>query len=275
MPAGVHHMLMMTCTDISSHEALFARYTESFCETLAHTPDVSMLRLKITHTQQVLRYMRLLVCAEKALAPHARACELSALYHDIGRFEQFLQYKTFRDTESVNHALQGLKVLKKEGFLQDEPKALRAQIMAAVGMHNRYTLPQGLDKDLRDITCAVRDADKLDILRIMAEQFSPCPLGQTRHEAVTFYAKDEPLLWSQGMLDDIMQNRLASYKNIVYINDFKLLLGSWVYDMTYTNSKRIMLQEGHLHKILDTLPQDPAMHKVKAHIIKLLHAAQS
>ncbi len=259
-------------SDITSHQAYFTRYAQSFCE---KTQDPSMLHLKIQHTQQVVNYVHTLVQHETALQAHARACSLAALYHDIGRFEQFFLYNTFRDSASVNHALHGAKVLKKERILQGESFEIRKQVMAAVAMHDRLTLPKGLDSGIKCITCAIRDADKLDILRVMAQQFSPCAQGEKKHEAVTFYAKDEPLCWSSIMLEDIMQKRLAAYANIVYINDFKLLLGSWVYDMNFTTSKRIMLEEGYLHSILESLPEDPAINTAKEHIYSLLLTAQT
>ncbi len=257
--------------DITLHQDFFTHYAQSFCE---KTQDASMLHLKIQHTQRVLQYTQTLIQYEPVLQEHARACSLAALYHDIGRFEQFYLYNTFRDTASVNHALHGAKVLKKEGILQGEKPHVRKQVMAAVAMHNRFTLPQGLDMGLKRITCAIRDADKLDILRVMAEQFTPCAPGEKKHDAVTFYAKDEPLRWSPAMLEDIMQNRLASYANIVYINDFKLLLGSWVHDMKFATSKKLMLKEGYLHSIFESLPKDPVMDAAKEHIFSLLVAAQ-
>ncbi len=264
--------------DISAHKEFFVAYAESFCKKI---DDAAMLRLKIRHTEHVLRYAELLVQQEDCLQKHARACILAALYHDIGRFEQFLLYKTFRDTQSVNHALHGLKVLKREDILQKEKPLIQGQVLAAVGMHNRFALPSGLDSGLKNITYAVRDADKLDILRVMAEQFSPfspCPTDgdehEHRHEAVTFYAKDEPHKWSDVMLQDILHNRLASYANIVYINDFKLLLGSWVHDMYFSASKKYMWEDGHLHRILDSLPDVAPMHKAKAHILTQLKAQQ-
>ncbi len=263
---------MLKENTLIAHKDFFAHYSEDFCHKIA---DASMLRLKIHHTERVLHYVELLVQEEACLKEHSKACTLAALYHDIGRFEQFLQYNTFRDTQSVNHALHGAKVLKKTGILQCESKEVQKHVLAAVAMHNRFALPHGLDRALKNITYAVRDADKLDILRVMSEQFSPVQKGEEKkHEAVTFYAKNEPSLWSPAMLEDIMQNRLASYANIVYINDFKLLLGSWVHDMNFASSKKYMLNDGYLHKILASLPDVAPMHRAKAHILAQLHEIQ-
>ncbi len=254
---------------ISFHEAFFSSYAQAFCQ---KTEDTAMLQLKIEHTKRVVQHMRVLVQHEAVLLPHAHACILAALYHDIGRFEQFLAYKTFKDAQSVNHATLGVKVLKEQGILDCESKELRAQVLAAVGLHNRFAVPKNVNPALAHITHAVRDADKLDILRIMAEQFMPKDSTQSISNTVTFYAKDEPLLWSDVVVQDVLQNRLASYSDIVYINDFKLVLGSWVHDITYSTTHRAMHRSGYLQAILESLPKAPAVDAAKAHIFSLLQA---
>ncbi len=133
--------------------------------------------------------------------------------------------------------------MHKQGFLQQEPPSIRRQVLIAVALHNRYALPKSLSPSLRTITLAVRDADKLDILRVMAEHFSQKD-GQS--SAVTFYAKDEPLLWSEKIYSDVLQNRLASYNDIVYINDFKLLLCSWIHELAFHTTKNPLAKSGYL-----------------------------
>ncbi len=40
---------------------------------------------------------------------------LAALYHDLGRFDQFARCKTFLDVRSLNHARLSIVVLRREG----------------------------------------------------------------------------------------------------------------------------------------------------------------
>jgi putative nucleotidyltransferase with HDIG domain len=56
------------------------------------------------------------------LKPNTKSLQLElaetiALFHDIGRFEQFKTYGTFDDRASENHATIGLKVLKATDIL--------------------------------------------------------------------------------------------------------------------------------------------------------------
>ncbi len=255
---------------LKTHMAIFKNYARSFCDVASLSSHKDMLELKIEHTEHVVQHMQLLV-QEKSLAANAKACLLAALYHDIGRFEQFSRYKTFKDALSVNHATLGAKILYKQGFLKDEDYITQKYVLYAVATHNRYALPKNMDKNIWLITTAVRDADKLDILRIMADHFTKPEKGQS---AVTFYAKDEPTSWSNKIVQDLMQNRLASYDDIVYINDFKLLLGSWVHDIYFTSTKKALMTSTYLEKILQDLPHnfpnDEPVQLAKAHIFKLL-----
>jgi len=73
------------------------------------------------------------VCKEilqlgKALDPNKNALRLVetvALFHDIGRFEQFRTYGTFNDKKLGNHATLGLKVLKETNVLSQLTKTQR------------------------------------------------------------------------------------------------------------------------------------------------------
>ncbi len=250
--------------NISEHEALFSSYATSFCQK-AEKKD--MLELKIVHSQRVFEHMQNLVREESVLFSQARACLLAALYHDIGRFLQFSTYGTFKDTLSVNHASLGAKILNEQGFLKHETRTVQRQVLTAVSMHNRYMLPKKLASTLTAITNAVRDADKLDILRIMAEHFTN---RDPKKSAVTFNAKDAPMLYSEKILQDVMHNRLASYGDIVFINDFKLLLCSWIHDMHYQSTKRALLASAYIEKILADLPNIPVMRTVQNHVLKNL-----
>ena len=153
--------------DIKEHEAYFAAYSREYIQ--AESEDRYILELKVTHTHNVLQHMHALVSKESMLAPHERACLLSALYHDVGRFPQFSRWRTFKDTLSYNHGLLGVKVLKKKCWLRHESSLIQRKVLTAVGTHNRFALPAGLPQDIALITKAVRDADKLDIIRIMAD----------------------------------------------------------------------------------------------------------
>lgn len=243
--------------DISAHLAWFTDYAAA--KRALEQGDASPMDLKLRHSLEVLANARYTVEGE-GFAPHtARACLLAALYHDVGRFEQYLRYHTFRDRESCNHGQMGVRVLKAERRLVDEPPEMRKLVMAAVGMHNRFALPAKTRENIALVTNVVRDADKLDILRVMNEHLSgPAPYNPT----VVLQQPDDPAIASEAILRAVREKRVAAYADLRCVNDFRLLLGTWFFDLHFASSHRKFLQDGHARNMLrhmpDTVPQAAA-----------------
>ena len=68
-----------------------------------------------------------------------RLAEAIALFHDVGRFEQYARYHTFVDRRSADHAWLGVEILRKEGELDGSTRDL---ILRTVSYHNRMDLPR-------------------------------------------------------------------------------------------------------------------------------------
>lgn len=90
------------------------------------------------------------------------------MLHDVGRFEQVRRYNTFSDANSVDHAALGIEVLFEEGHIRDYlPFAGRdALIHKAIACHNLYRLPTDLTEKELLFCKLIRDADKIDILKV-------------------------------------------------------------------------------------------------------------
>ncbi len=254
--------------DISNYEEAFLTYAQNFID--VENAHKDMLQLKVHHSLEVLQHTKHLVATEATLQPYGRACLLAALFHDVARFYQFERWRTFKDAPGRNHGLLGAKILRQQQFLANESSLIQKQVIAAVAMHNRFSIPKHISHDIMLITQAVRDADKLDIIRIMAEHFSQ-KTGQ--NQAVVFYANEDPLGWSPKIIQDVLENRLAFYSDIQYVNDFKLLLGSWLHDLTFASSKKMFASSGHMDCILQDLPLIPQVQQAKQYIKKLLQQA--
>jgi len=102
--------------------------------------------------------------------------------HDIGRFEQLTQYGTFKDADSVDHAELGADILFKNGLIESFPTAFslfskvcqdeaddRLIAETAIRLHNKLSLPGGLDEKTLLYCKTLRDADKADIFRVLTE----------------------------------------------------------------------------------------------------------
>lgn len=242
--------------DARADEALreeFSRYAESFMS--GDEEKDRHLRLKVDHTFRVCAYAGELAASEKILSGYevSRAIRIAALFHDVGRFEQHRRYHTFADPASCNHGVMGAKVLRAKQFLAKEPRGFQQLVLTTVAAHNRVSIPAAVSGDLRCVLSAVRDADKLDILRIMEEYLTP----GSEDNVVLLHLKDEPHQYTASILAALEQGRIALYKDMRYYNDFRILLCSWLYDLQYPSSLRIAMREHHLSGIMQGLSSLP------------------
>ena len=61
--------------------------------------------------------------------------------HDAGRFPQYRRWRTFRDSESDNHARLGLEVMREQQVLAHLSPDEQLLIEEAVRFHNLLALP--------------------------------------------------------------------------------------------------------------------------------------
>lgn len=260
-------MTKIFTNDISLHEQWFLQYAAR--ERAKEQEDPAPLDLKIRHTQAVFAIARRIAASVSFTPDQARACLLAALYHDVARFEQYLQYRTFKDKESCNHGLLGVKILKREARLSEEEAVVRRMVLAAVGLHNRFALPAGLPDKIGRVAHVVRDADKLDILRIMDEHLSgQAPYKQT----VVLNLPDEPALCGAAALKAAVEGRVAAYCELCSVNDFRVLLGTWFFDLHFQSSRRQFIEDGHAVRILTALPDAPPYGTARKLLLKRLGA---
>lgn len=256
--------------DIASHESRFRAYAESRISRA--TADVEPLRLKLKHTFEVLSHARRIAAGEGFAPRMARICALSALYHDIARFDQYLQYGTFRDAQSRNHGLWAVAILREEKFLEGEEPEIRRRTLAAIAVHNRLAVPAAVQGECRRIANALRDADKLDILRVMDTHLSgPGPYNPT----VVLSLPDDPELVSSRTVHCALCHEPAAYGDLLSVNDFRLLLGTWLFAMNFATSKRLFLEAGHAANLVRALPETGAYGEARAEILACLAGHRS
>ena len=246
-----------------AHLRRFFDYTDSFND----VPDAAPLRLKVEHTLKVFEHaLRIVESLGDSISPElGRASVLAALYHDCGRFPQFKEYRTFLDARSVNHAVLSFQTMRDRAFLKDEEPRVRALAQCAVLLHNRHALSPMLARDARFVTDVVRDADKLDILRIMVSYLTS---ALPERDAVLLHVKDEPESWSPHIAEDVLAGRISKYSDLRFVNDFRLLLGMWMSELRFSETKRALAEGSLMEVVLSQLPEDealrPAVDKLKA-----------
>ncbi len=127
------------------------------------------IRLKIDHTLRVRDLCEDIARSLGLSGDELALASLCGLLHDIGRFEQWRRYGTFDDAKSADHGDLGAEVLSENGLIGTFTGTDRDTVLSAVRYHNKFALPDTLDKQTRIYAGIVRDADKIDILRLFAE----------------------------------------------------------------------------------------------------------
>lgn len=130
----------MQKNDLDFFKNWFLEYVDQFSSSDYFTQE--NIKRKIEHTGRVCINILLLAKSEKIGEEGNRLAETIALFHDLGRFEQFMRYKTFVDSESEDHALLGVKILKRMGILSHLPPKEKYLILKAVEYHNRLEVPE-------------------------------------------------------------------------------------------------------------------------------------
>jgi hypothetical protein len=239
--------------DLEEVKRWFDRYTHSF------DLSVSMIEMKRRHSLDVMRIGEDLTRALSWPEDEARTGIAACLLHDTGRFTQYRDFGTYHDGASVDHGERGFEVLRAE-FLGDfsnvgdsgEPAddAGREALLQAVRWHNKKELPANLPREVMPFCRLARDADKLDVFALVRARMEEGTIGELlpRHKI------DAPL--SPRLLDEVEANGSGSYKNASSLLDFLLIQMTWVLDLNFAPSLRVVEESGVLSSIQSRFPKD-------------------
>jgi len=234
--------------DKNQVKKVFADYTKNYD---ISDPKVS---LKVAHTYRVSELCRRIA---KSISLPEEDCDIAwfcGMLHDIGRFEQLRIYNTFIDSQSVNHAHLGHRILFEEGRIndylvecpedgKDAEDADLEIVKKAIYYHSDYRLPKELDDRTKMFCDILRDADKIDILRVNVETPLEDIYNVTTKElrgcAVT-----------QAVMDNFMEGHatLRSLKKAPV--DFVVGHISLAFELVYPESRRAVKEQGYLDKLM-------------------------
>jgi hypothetical protein len=253
---------MMNRNDLEHLRKWFADYVADFyTDNLNHN---STIRFKEKHTEYVCRNMIFLGKALNLSEEELVLIETMALFHDIGRFKQYAIYGTFKDMDSENHALLGLRELAVNDVLDVCSKNEKRWITKAIASHNAITIPKKENGKSLFFIRLLRDADKLDIWRVFIDHFNM--RGKQPNPDLEFGLSDDPS-FSPQVMAALSKERFVRFQELRTLNDFKLLLLSWVFDLNFSSSIQMVKDRGYVEKIGAFLPSSQDTKK----ILKQMH----
>ncbi len=238
------------------------------------------IRLKIEHTYRVAalceQIAKSLVKSAGLTSNDVDMAWFLGMFHDIGRFEQVRRFGTFYDAESIDHAALSADITFG-GEAEDKKAVDKAmgnrtiddnsaednfgvfiadKVLAAtngsvdmriaelaIRNHNVYRLPDNLTERERMFCNILRDADKIDILKVCVEEPAEAVYGVTGEE-----------LKNCSVSDEVMQafDREETILKALRITPIDKLIGhiSLVFELVYHESRLTAVKQGYLDRLL-------------------------
>ncbi|TCL61130.1 putative nucleotidyltransferase with HDIG domain [Kineothrix alysoides] len=227
-------------------EVAFQSYVE------AYNVQDEKVRLKIEHTYRVSA-----LCDEiaKSLGLSEEDVDLAwliGLLHDVGRFEQLKNYGTFIDDLSINHAEYGAEILFSQGKIRDyiEDTLEDETIFTAVNCHNAYRIPDKLEARTEMFCHIIRDADKIDILKVNVDFPLEEIYNVTSEELRSGQVTEEVLECFEEEKAVYRKLKTTAVDNVVgHI--------SLVYELVYPVSLELVEKQGYLEKLMNFDSDNP------------------
>jgi hypothetical protein len=217
-------------------------------ETYVNNYDASAekIRLKIEHTYRVAGLCQQIAVSAGFDENDINIAWFTGLLHDVGRFEQLRRYGTFMDAESIDHAEFGADLLFREGLIRNfiDDASYDGLLEKAVRYHSAYRLPTDLTDYERRFANLLRDADKIDILKVNVD----FPLEEI-YNVTTYELKNCTV--TPKVMDAFYGEHavLRSLKKTPVDNVVGHI--SLMYELTYPVSYRLVKQQGFLDKLMD------------------------
>ena len=256
----------------------FQEYTDRYDST---NPKI---KLKIDHTYRGANLCEQIAQSLELSAAEVDLAWLSGMMHDVGRFEQLRRYNTFSDAQSIDHARFAVELLYDEGLIADYvPEISTTELVAdartwrsmgganesptaqsedmplsdilqtlriAIGEHSAYRIQKGLDERTRMFCQILRDADKVDIFRVICDT----PM----EEVYGFQTKD---ILRSAITPEVMQ---AFYEHHAVLRklkkcpaDYIVAHGSLTFELVYPESLRIAKEQGYLKQMMSFQSENP------------------
>jgi putative nucleotidyltransferase with HDIG domain len=252
----------MTNTNFLQLKKVFINYTKKFYS--KNSEIQQNIILKEEHTLRVLNNAEI-ICDFLDCSNNLKfLAKVAALFHDIGRFEQFSRYNTFDDSISENHAKLSVKILEEQNILSELSKEESKLILDSIIVHNMFKVPKYYSKDTLLLSKILRDADKLDILKVVTDYYEV--MDKDKNPAIEHNLPDTKQ-YSKFIVQDILNNKNSQNKYAKTCNDMRLMKLTWIFDINFPITLKLISERKYIEKTMKVLPKNEDMEKIYEHLI--------
>jgi len=243
--------------DVQYLNTWFIHYVQTFKNGAENIQE--NILLKEHHTMQVCNEILNIGKQMDLNEDELRLAELIALFHDIGRFEQYARFNTFVDRKSVNHAELGVKILKENNVLNRLDESMQRLILRTILYHNRALLPENETETCLFYSKLIRDADKLDIWRVVTNYYNN--KNSKQNVALELDLPNTAGI-SEEVYQDLINRSIVDIKHVKNLNDFKLLQMGWVFDINFDPTFHFIWSRRYIEMIGNVLPKSKDIQNV-------------
>lgn len=246
---------------------VFKKYTDNY-----DTSD-EKIKLKVDHTYRVAALSERIARSLGLGDDDTNLAWLIGMLHDIGRFEQLKNYGTFSDAESIDHAHYGVELLFEDGIIEKfvgenaakdlkgtkdlKETAVKSEseeketkeiseldiLRTAIWNHSAYRVEEGLTDRVKMFCNIIRDADKIDILKVNYDVTLEVIYDVTTEE-----------LKNSGVTDKVMKAFMEHHAVLRSLKKTPIdnLVGhaALVFELIYNESFKIVKEQGYIEKML-------------------------
>lgn len=246
---------------------VFKKYTDNY-----DTSD-EKIKLKVDHTYRVAALSERIARSLGLGDDDTNLAWLIGMLHDIGRFEQLKNYGTFSDAESIDHAHYGVELLFEDGLIEKfasenaakdlkgtkdlKETAVKSEnkeketkeiseldiLRTAIWNHSAYRVEEGLTDRVKMFCNIIRDADKIDILKVNYDVTLEVIYDVTTEE-----------LKNSGVTDKVMKAFMEHHAVLRSLKKTPIdnLVGhaALVFELVYNESFKIVKEQGYIEKML-------------------------
>lgn len=203
------------------------------------------IQRKYNHTKNIEKNTEIISKSLNLNEEQINLAKLISLLHDIGRFEEYKEFKkkrTFLDSKPSNHAEYGVEILKKNNFIRNFVKEDNYDdlIYTAIRNHNKKEIEKNLTEEEILFSKILRDADKLDIMRL----------------SYTTYWKEEDIDIENEIISDEVYKLFIEKQTIdnkLVINQVNKLVSklALIFDINFRQSFIILKENNYFNKVIE------------------------
>lgn len=211
----------------------------------AYDANDPKIALKISHTYRVAELSDKIAREIGLTGEDVELAWVIGMLHDIARFEQVRIYGSFNDAETVDHANFGVKLLFEDRLIDrfNIDPSWHEIIDIAIKNHNKYRIQEGLSDRELTFCKIIRDADKIDILRVNYDT----PMEEIYNTSKEILVNDSI---SNAVFNAFFEN--SAVNHAIKETTVDRLVGhiSLCFELEYEISRKVVLEQGYLQKLL-------------------------